>query len=384
MKKIEALLAQEEKDITDMQEEMVSLLRTLCKIPAPSHHEERRAAYIKQWLEDAGAKNVSIDCAKNVIYPVGLEEHEDIVVFMAHTDTVFPDMEPMQVIEADGLMHCPGVGDDTANLSVLLMLAKYYLVKGKKPNTGILFVANSCEEGLGNLKGSRQIMSDYGHRVKALISLDGMIDGVCHRAVGSTRYKVSVRTKGGHSYQDFGHRNAIHALSQLISLLYEQPLAINGAGDSCTTFNVGLIEGGTSVNTIAQSASMLYEYRSDDAQCLQQMEEQFKHALELSQSDDTSWAVECVGERPCAKGVDEEIQAQLIDMAQSCLYAATGQQPQLQSGSTDCNIPLSMGINAVCFGTYEGGGTHTREEWVRIASLEKGMRAVMQFMNAFY
>ena len=157
-------------DVKAMQGETLALLRTLCAIPAPSHHEEKRAAFIRDWFVQRGMP-AEIDAALNVRCPMGLDAHEDMVVVMAHTDTVFPDTEPMPMREENGRLYCPGVGDDTANLAALMMLAHY--LKDRPLRCGVLFVANSCEEGLGNLKGCKAIMKAFGPRVKAFLSLDG-------------------------------------------------------------------------------------------------------------------------------------------------------------------------------------------------------------------
>ena len=369
----------EERAVASMQPETIELLKALCAIPAPSHHEEHRAAIIRDWFIQNGMDAV-IDDAKNVLCPIGLDEHEEMVVIMAHTDTVFPDLEPMPMREEGGRLYCPGVGDDTANVAALMMLARY--LKAEKPGCGVLFVANSCEEGLGNLKGCKAIMHAFSGRVKAFISLDCGLDGVCARAVGSSRYRITASTQGGHSFSDFGRRNAIEVLAKLITELYQQTVPQNGA--SRTTFNVGMIEGGTSVNTIAQKAAMLYEYRSDDADCLQVMEQQMRGVLDSVRSDDAQISVELLGTRPCARDVDADDQATLEAIAQDALHTYTGSRPGIFSGSTDCNIPLSLGIPSVCFGVYRGDGEHTREEWIELASMETGMKAVLSMLRCWF
>ena len=158
--------------INDNKHLLFQTLQELCAIPAPSGKEEKRAAYCKEWLESVGAKGVYIDEAKNVVFPLNCEDSNDICVFVAHTDTVFPDTEPMPYREDDVNIYCPGVGDDTASLAVLLLLAKFYVTHTQKPTGGFLFVCNSCEEGLGNLKGTRRIFQDYNGRITRFISFD--------------------------------------------------------------------------------------------------------------------------------------------------------------------------------------------------------------------
>lgn len=155
-------------------QEEYELLLELAQIPAPSNHEEKRAQFCKAWLDKQGAQGVYIDEALNVIYPVGCTAENDLVVFMAHSDVVFPDTEPLPLkVEGDRIC-CPGVGDDTANVAALLTTAKYIAEKKITPkDCGLLIVINSGEEGLGNLKGSRKIMADFGSRVREFVTLDG-------------------------------------------------------------------------------------------------------------------------------------------------------------------------------------------------------------------
>lgn len=361
----------------DCKEELLGLIEALCKIPAPSNKEERRAEFCRGWFASAGFDDVVVDDALNVVCKLNYSEEKPVIVFMAHTDTVFPDLEPFHPERRDGKIFCPGVGDDTANLAILMLCARFCLSEKARPDCGILFVANSGEEGLGNLKGSRKIMETYKN-VKRLISFDGKIDSVVNDAVGSDRYSVKLETEGGHSFSDFGNSNAIHLLSRMISDLYDVKLPSREG--SKTTYNVGIIGGGTSVNTIAQSAEMLYEYRSNNRVCLGEMRAAFEAIAEKYGKLSKKLTVEPVGSRPCTGDVNKEEQEALTLQIAGIVEAVTGKLPDRESGSTDCNIPLSLGIPAVCVGGYHGGGTHTREEWVQIDSLSAGMEAILRIV----
>ncbi len=357
--------------------ELKELIIELCGIPAPSHHEEKRAEFCRDWLLRNGAspEQVRIDEALNVVCEVP-GETEEVIVFMAHTDTVFPDREPMPYHEENGRMLCPGIGDDTANLAVLLMLARYVLTRGLRSRYTVVFAANSCEEGLGNLKGSFQLMKDYGSRTVEVVSFDGYYSGVANDAVGSTRYEVTVRTEGGHSFGNFGNRNAIHQLSRIINDLY----GIEVPTRARTTYNVGVIHGGTSVNTIAQDASMLYEYRSEDLGCQEEMRRKFEAIVEQYRADGLEVEVRVLGNRPCAGEIDRERQQALTEEVTALISRYSGEEPVASASSTDCNVPLSMGINAICFGVCLGGGAHTREEWIDEASLPVGYAMAGEFL----
>ena len=352
------------------------LLEDLCRIPAPSFHEEKRAEFCKAWLEDIGAAGVYIDEANNVIFPLNCEGCSEITVFAAHTDTVFPDLEPMKYVEDDERIYCPGVGDDTASVAVLMMTVKFIIEKSIQPDKGVLFVLNSCEEGLGNLKGTRQLMQSYAGRVAGFITFDSNISYINHVCVGSQRYEVEVLTKGGHSFQDFGVKNAISVLAEMITEMYR--IQVPRSGNARTTYNVGSIEGGTSVNTIAQSAKMLCEYRSDSRECLEFMSKEFERIFKAPCAEDVTVKVSKIGDRPCAGDVDPLLQEKLAQVCRQ-IVEETAQTPvTFRSASTDCNIPLSLGIPAVCIGVYKGGGSHTREEYIEKASLKTGLQIAIK------
>lgn len=359
-----------------------NLIFTLCKIPAPSNHEELRANFIKKWLEDLGAEGVYIDNALNVVYPYQCEDKNRLLAIMAHIDTVFPDMEPFTVKVDGNVAACPGIGDDTTNVAVLLSLIKYVLENKLNAPNGVLFVFDAGEEGLGNLKGSRQIIKDYGDRIDEFVSLDGPYIGVCDKAVGSMRYKIEVETEGGHSYMNFGNRNAIQCLAAIIAKLYEVEVPVDGK--SMTTYNVGTISGGTSVNTIASRAEMLYEYRSDSRKCLNEMAMIFNAVMEDAKKDCPSLKVTVLGERPCMGDVDAKRQADLLAKAKEAIATTYDGDVFTYAGSTDCNIPFSVGIPAVSFGAYMGEGPHTRDECIFLDTLSIGIPIVASFLLNYF
>ena len=369
------------KEIEDSAQEALDLLIELGKIPAPSHQEHKRAEFCKNWLIQQGAKGVYIDEALNVVYPVGCTDDNPVVVFAAHTDVVFPDTETLPMTVADGKVYCPGIGDDTIHVVALLMVAKYVAQHNLVPeNGGILFVANSCEEGLGNLKGVRKIAEQYGSRMTEFVTFDGPGCSVVNKAVGSKRYKIEIDTEGGHSYSRFGNRNAIVYLASLIDTLYALKVPTRGK----TTYNVGTISGGTSVNTIAQDAQMLYEYRSDSRSCLLQMQDMFYKVIAAYEAMGVTVDVELVGDRPCAGNVDPDAMAALEARSAESIRRIIGQEPVYFSGSTDCNIPLSEGIPSVCLGLCVGRGAHTRTETLQLSSLPRGSLYCMDFLCHYF
>jgi len=358
-------------------QESLELLIELAQIPAPSGSEEKRTEFCRAWMQNAGCEGVYIDDALNVIWPLGCEEGKPIVVYMAHSDVVFPDTDPLPLRIEDGKIFCPGVGDDTACVAALLTVAKYVAVNRLMPREyGVMFVVNSGEEGLGNLKGTRKIIGDFGDSIAEFITFDSHNGSGVARAVGSKRYKIEFDTEGGHSFSNFGNRNAIAYLASMISALYDMKVPPKGR----TTYNVGTISGGTSVNTIAQHAEMLYEFRSDEAESLAVMEKHLESCVEFYRAKGISVTVTKVGDRPCSGDVPADRQAALMARACASSLRQIGKSIEFGAGSTDCNIPLSAGIPAICVGCYEGKGAHTREEYVEIDSLLPGLKFIFDLI----
>jgi acetylornithine deacetylase/succinyl-diaminopimelate desuccinylase-like protein len=210
-----------------------------------------------------------------------------------------------------------------------------------------------------------------------------MYDAVVNRCVGSHRYEITVKTEGGHSYGSFGKRNAIHAAAELITALYD--CALPQEEGSKTTFNVGIIEGGTSVNTIAQNAKLLYEYRSDSDACLEQMKKFFeKRISEAKKDEEVDIDVKVVGIRPCGRGVDMEHLSKMTERAARISERYSGMKCAVRSGSTDANIPMSLGVPAITLGAYLGDGAHTREERVLIKSIPVGLKIAAELILSYF
>lgn len=417
MEKSELILTREQKAYIEAHTgELEDLVLRLARIPAPTGKEEKRAQFCLNWLHKNGAETAYIDQAGNVVYAYGQRETEcaeqPVWVFMAHMDVVFSDETELPLREQDDRIYCPGIGDNTVNLAVLLMMAKY--VAQYHPDTKgklLLFVCDVGEEGLGNLKGVREICrafhqtSEEKNCIERFYALDLGYDTYTCRAVGSLRYRIQVKTKGGHSYGDFGNTNAIAVLAELIQKLYEVEVSRRGK----TTYNVGMVSGGTSINSIAQQAELMYEIRSDDAEDLAEMQRKFEKTIawcrekysirnddilenqeterdmlsdkkvlsEVRLQNQAELILEKIGERPCESGVNEGQRKQMFEQVETIVKIVTGNRPAPVPCSTDCNIPLSMGIPSVCVGTCLGAGFHTREEWIEKASLKNGFEIGM-------
>lgn len=355
--------------------EAEALLMELGRIPAPSHQEDLRARFCRDWLMSQGAEDVEIDPAKNVVCRINCGESAELIVFMAHMDIVFPDQTPLPMKLEGRKLFAPGIGDDTANLVNLLMGAKYLLEYTPKLNKGFLIVANACEEGLGNLEGTKEIFRTYGDRIKAFYSFDGCLSQCTNTAVGSYRYKITARTAGGHSWEKFGVPNAIEILCALVEKLYH----LEVPAEPRTTYNVGCINGGTTVNSIPQEASMLFEFRSTSQKCLEEMDQKLKEIIAGFQGDFEIFT-ELLGVRPGNGPINQREMDIFTDLNVKMIREFYPGEVSLEASSTDANIPLSQGICANTIGTVSGAGAHTREEWIDLDSLPTGMKIVLGLM----
>ncbi len=366
--------------IEENRELMLKTLKELCTIPAPSHQEQKRAEYCKHWLESVGAKGVYIDEALNVIYPINCEGSNEISVVAAHLDTVFPDLEPMPYEDRGDTIHCPGVGDDTIAVVMVLLAAKYLIENNIQPEKGLLMVCNSCEEGLGDLKGTRQLFRDYAGRISRFVSFDSNLYTMHAESIGSHRYKVTVSTPGGHSLYRFGSPNALHELAEMITKIYA--IQVPKEEGSITTYNVGTVSGGTSVNTIAQEATMLCEYRSNNHRCMEIMKGHFAEIFRQAEKENVQVEVEKVGDRPCGKDLDPARMEALAMLCRSISEEVLHAEVKSNAASTDCNIPHSLGIPAVAVGICKWHGIHTREEWIEKESLTSGLEIALRVVCA--
>ena len=360
-------------------DEEVALLKTLAQIPAPTGSEDQRAAFIAQWFRNAGARHVEIDAAKNVLCWVRDTPGVPVEVFSAHTDVVFDDTTPLPLREEGGRLYAPGVGDDTANL-VGLMMATRCLLEHRELTLGrsILVVANSCEEGLGNLRGTREVYRRMGDRVACHVAFDLYFGGCTYEPVGSHRWRVSCKTAGGHFFGDYGNPNAIAEHAELVVELSHTPLPSLGV---CTQ-NVGTVSGGTTVNSIATQCEMLYEYRSTSEEALGLMRASFESAVERHGREGVRFDVELVGERPGCGVVDEAALEALVARSTKALGLLGVAEPRIAPASTDANIPLSLGVPAICVGAVRGADLHTRGEWIETESLLDGFAFIIAMMLA--
>ncbi|MBO0857083.1 MAG: M20/M25/M40 family metallo-hydrolase [Chloracidobacterium sp.] len=335
-----------------------------CEIPAPPFQEQKRAEHFKQLFTGLGLKNVRIDGVGNVIGERPGVSGGPTLVLAAHLDTVFPEGADVKVKRNGSVLSGPGIGDDCRGLAVILAVARA-LNEAKIETEGtILFVADVGEEGLGDLRGVRSLFSELKGRITHFISIDGTGLNVTNTAVGVVRYRVTFHGPGGHSYGAFGLPSPIHALGRAI----EKISRFQVPKQPKTTFNVGRIEGGTSVNSIAHTAWMEVDMRSESAEELQKLEDEFKRATQQALDEENargsgpnrlSVEMKIVSQRPAGVTPADS----LIVRTAASAGDALGIETMLNAGSTDSNIPISLGVPAITIGGGgHGRGAHSLDE----------------------
>lgn len=328
----------------------------ICEIPAPPFKEQERAEFFKRRFTEIGLKNVRIDRAGNCIGERPGASNDTTLAIVAHLDTVFPEETDVKVTRNGATLTGPGIGDNCRGLAVMLAIARALNQSRIETQGTIIFIADVGEEGLGDLRGVRHLFDEeLKGRITHFIAIDGAGLTITNRAVGSHRYRVTFRGPGGHSFGAFGMPNPIHALGRAI----EKISRFKAPSKPKTTFNVGRIEGGTSVNSIAHTVWMEVDMRSESATELDKLDAQFKRAVQSALDEENAFwesprkltvEVQQIGNRPAG----EQDPNTLIVKAALAADAQLGIKSNLTSGSTDSNIPISMGIPAI---TIDGGGT---------------------------
>ncbi len=353
----------------------------LTEIPAPPFQESQRASAVKELLIESGLR-VEIDKTGNVIGELRGANEKEIVVIAAHLDTVFPAGTDVKVRRENGRMAAPGISDNGTGLAALVAIARAVRSAHLKPQRTILFVADVGEEGEGNLRGMRALVDTFRAKLKAVVVLDGSgTDHVTTKALASRRLEALITGPGGHSWSDFGIPNPINALIRGSVRFINTKIPTNPR----TTFNIGEIEGGTSVNSIPHEARLKVDIRSESEEELTRLESALRECIaagvrdEIEAARDRSkgkleWKVDLLGSRP---GGELAADSPLI----AALRAAdeyVGNQSRIERSSTDANIPLSMGIDAISIGAGgNGGGAHSLQEWYDPAGREAGMKRVL-------
>jgi acetylornithine deacetylase/succinyl-diaminopimelate desuccinylase-like protein len=343
----------------------------ICEIPAPTFEEAERAAYVRSRFDQLGLKDVGIDAAGNARgWRPGTGQGPGLAM-AAHLDTVFPRGTALRVARQGRRLAAPGIGDNSVAIAALLAVIQALEHAGVQTEGPLYLAGDTGEEGLGDLKGMKAFMADVKDRVSAAVAVEGMKQNrIIHVAVGSRRYNITVRARGGHSWGHFPSPSAIHILGRAIADIswLEVPRTPK------TTYNVGVVHGGTSVNTIAAEAGMLVDMRSVDRPALADLE---RRVLEIvrraAHEGDGQATTELVGDRPAgAIPADHPVVA-------SCraIHAALGLSSFSEPSSTDANVPLGMGLPGVCLSITEGANEHRLDEYIETDPIPTGVKTIL-------
>lgn len=344
-------------------------------IPAPTFHESARAAYLEQQLKIVGVTEIDVDPDYNVFarIPGGSESP---LILSAHLDSVFPLDTDLTSVSTDRIVKGPGIGDNAIAVAALIELAAD-LLQDEHPGD-IWLVGNIAEEGLGNLAGMQAVVQRFQSNPRAYIVLEGMSLGfVYHRGLPIRRYHLEIQTQGGHSWIHTGRPSATHLLLQL----GQRVTQLSQPETPRTSLNIGRVEGGTSINTIAAHAGMDIELRSEDEAVVQAFEKHLQAIIREFRSKDLKIDLATIGTRP-GGGISPD--HPLVAAAVESLEAVGEELITLEIGSTDASWPLSRGLPAVCVGLTRGGEAHSLEEHIEIEPLSRGYQALRYLVNAVF
>lgn len=347
-------------------ERAVELAIQVQQIPAPTFNESQRAEFVRSCFTRENLVDIEIDAIGNVLGCLPGKGSASPIVISAHLDTVFPLGTELGINQVPDRVSGAGIGDNSIGVAGLLGLLWCLEERRVDLASDLWLVANVGEEGLGDLRGMREIVQRFAGEPRAYIVLEGMALGqVYHRGLGVKRFRIKVETAGGHSWVDYGKPSAVHEITALTSQLLELPVLDSPR----STMNVGVISGGTSINTIAAEAHIELDLRSEDIPTLEQLVDSVNRILQERQKPGVKVHGELIGQRPAGEIPQDH---PLVELAVSCLEQV-GIQPRLNIGSTDANIPLSMGYPAVCLGLTTGNRAHTPGEYINISPLQLGL-----------
>lgn len=358
-------------DIDALPDAVLRETLSICRIPAPTFAEEKRARYIESRLAELGLSQIDRDSLNNVTAVLPGSGHGPTLMAVAHIDTVFPEGTNVEPRWDGRLWHAPGIRDNSASAAVTLLLPELLNANGLKLAGDLILAFSVGEEGLGNLRGARALMERYGSRVSQVLAVDGNLGSICHVGVAVKRLEIAARAEGGHSWLDAGRPSAIHALAQIAGEISRLPLPQSPK----SVLNIGTFNGGTSVNAIAQEARLLLDIRSVEQEPVRELETKVRAIVEgvAARSAGVEVTTKVVGDRPGGRiPADHPLVRAIVDS-----YARVSVRGTLEAGSTDANIPLSLDIPAASIGVAAGGGVHTLDEFLDPDTLVPGSRALV-------
>jgi acetylornithine deacetylase/succinyl-diaminopimelate desuccinylase-like protein len=357
--------------LPELSQRVIQYAIDLQAIPAPTFHEQQRAQYVLEQFKALGLMEVEMDSLFNIygLLP-GVNRTLPGIMLSAHTDTVFPLDTPLAISKKDDLIYGPGLGDNCLGVAGMLGLVLAMQRQSWIPDCDLWFVATTREEGLGDLGGMRAAFEKLKGRVGCVINLEGLAFGhIYHAGIAVRRLHIKASAPGGHSWLHFGRPSAIHGIVELGARI----TALNPPQTARTTFNIGMIEGGQSINSIATQASLWLDLRSEEVLALQSLEQRVRTEIEAVVKPELTMSVEVVGDRPAGSipTAHPLVQGAVAALAQVGVLGA------LETGSTDANVPLAAGCPAVTIGITRGGNAHRLDEYIETKPIEAGMRQLV-------
>lgn len=361
----------------EMQAELIRETIAIAEIPAPTFAESDRARYVAERIQALGVPEVEVDPAGNVVgrIPGAAPIRRPALVLAAHLDTVFPLGTDVTVRGEGDVLRGPGVGDNSASVATMLWAAHLLVQSGLQLSGDVVVAATVGEEGLGDLRGMRGLLDHSAVAPDFVICLDGTLGGLVRQAVGSRRFRLVVEAEGGHSWGAFGMPSAIHSLARMVSRISDLSVPPHPK----TTYNVGLVEGGTAVNAIAAHAEAVVDLRSVDGNELARLEHRVRDiVVQVANHTGVRARMELVGDRPLGSIPDDHP----LCLAVRSVHDRLGIVTRVYPSSTDGNIPLSRGIPAVTVGVTLGGNGHRSDEFIQVGPLTTGLAQVLLLILA--
>lgn len=368
-------LAHYQRQAERVRDPVAAWAEEICLVPAPPFAEGARAEFVADRFRDLGYQPEIDDVGNVVVRRPGRGDAPSIML-LGHIDTVFPEGTEISVRRGEDTLHGPGIGDNSLGAAALLGIARSLDELDERTAGDLLLVANVGEEGLGNLRGARAAVDRFESELGAVIAVEGHSLGrVTSGAVGSKRIKVTVTGPGGHSWGAFGQPSAIHELGHII----HEIASIAVASHPKTTYNVGVIEGGVSVNTIAPVANAVIDMRSADVGSLESLDCRVDEIIKRRNRDSVTTEVTVLGERPAGQTPDSSpiVRTALDVLRQLDL------DPYTDASSTDANVPISRGIPSVCIGITRGEGSHRVEEYIQIPPISSGLTQLLMLLRRY-
>jgi acetylornithine deacetylase/succinyl-diaminopimelate desuccinylase-like protein len=347
-------------------ETLVCRVCEIAEIGSPTFQEDARTKYMVEALKQVGLKDVHSLPNGSVLGFTRSKAESDTLLLAAHIDTVFPLETDLKTRIEGSTLYGPGTGDNASNVAAILTLAAIMKDMGVNSLRNIAFCGTVREEGPGNLGGMAEVLDAHGETVGTVLAIDGHASSVMHRSLAIKRHTLRAEGPGGHAWSDFGTLSAIHEMARIVNAI----TSLKVPEEPTTTFNVGTIQGGTSVNAIAQECTVEVELRSLVQNEVERLEREVMRIIREVPQDGVRVTADLIGTRPAGS---QPVESELVKLVEGTARYV-GIEPELKAASTDAALSLSRGIPSVAFGTYEGEGTHTLQEQVDLDSLIPGLK----------